>query len=339
MNKKTAFASSLAIAGALLGLAAGGAQAQSKVNMYGLIDMSVGSGKVVGGASIKGADSGKMSTSYFGLSGTEELGGGLSAFFTLDSFLRADVGNNGRFNGDNFWARNAFVGLSHKDLGLIRMGRNTTPLFVQTLLFNAFGDSFGYSPSIRQYFSAGATATATGTTATGDTGWSDSLQYISPRVGGFSVGAIVAAGEGAGGRNFGFNAGYAGGPFAAGFTYQNVKKDGAAPVADSKTWQAAASYDLGAVKLFGQYGEVENTSNGREYKISGIGAALPLGDGKLLAQYGNLSASLGADRKTFSFGYDHYLSKRTDVYAVAMSDKLEGLSKGHSVSVGIRHRF
>lgn len=335
MNKKTATASSLVLA--LLGLAAGGAQAQSKVSLYGLMDVSVGSGKVVGGQSIKGADSGKMSTSYFGLSGTEDLGGGLAAFFTLDSFLRADVGNNGRFNGDNFWARNAFVGLSSKELGLIRAGRNTTPLFVQTLLFNAFGDSFGYSPSIRQYFSAGATAT--GTTATGDTGWSDSVQYISPKFGGFSLGAIVAAGEGAGGKNYGFNASYGDGPFAAGFTYQNVKKDGATPVADSKTWQGAASYDLGTVKLFGQYGKVENTSNGREYKIAGFGAAVPIGDGKLLAQYGNMSASVGADRKTFSFGYDHYVSKRTDVYAVAMSDKLDGLSNGNSVSVGIRHRF
>ncbi|QPF75187.1 porin [Roseateles sp. DAIF2] len=329
----------LLIASTLLGLACA-AQAQStgsKVTLYGLIDLSVGSGKNPGGSAIKNVDSGKLSTSYFGLSGSEELGDGLSAFFTLDSFLRADVGNNGRFNGDNFWARNAFVGLSHKDLGLVRLGRNTTPLFVQTLAFNAFGDSFGYSPSIRQYFSAGATIS--GTTATGDTGWSDSVQYLSPKFGGFSFGAIVAAGEGAGGKNYGVNAGYAAGAFAASFNYQNVKKDGAAPVADSKTWQGAASYDLGAAKLFGQYGKVENSSNGRDYKITGLGAAVPVGDGKLLAQYGRMSASAGPDRKTLTVGYDHYLSKRTDVYAVAMSDKLDGLSGGSSYSLGIRHRF
>lgn len=335
MNKKTP----LALAAALLGLAAShAALAQSsQVTLYGLMDLSVGATKNVGAASIKGVESGKMSTSYFGMSGREDLGSGLSAFFTLDSFLRADVGSNGRFNGDNFWARNAFVGLQSQDLGLVRLGRNTTPLFVQTLLFNAFGDSFGYSPSIRHYFSAGATAG--GTTATGDTGWSDSVQYLSPKFGGFSFGAIVAAGEGSGGKNYGLNAGYGEGAFAASFNYQNVKKDGATPVADSKTWQAAASYDFKAVKLFGQYGKVENVTSGVDYKILGLGAAVPVGDGKLLAQYGRLDASRGADRKTFTFGYDHYLSKRTDVYAVAMSDKLDGLSGGTSYSLGIRHRF
>lgn len=330
--KATSFAAALL-------LASGAALAQSKVTLYGLVDVSVGTTKTVGTQQIKGVESGKMSTSFFGLSGNEDLGDGLSAFFTLDSFLRADSGNNGRFNGDNFWARNAFVGLSHKDFGLIRAGRNTTPLFVQNLLFNAFGDSFGYSPSIRQYFSAGATAT--GTTATGDTGWSDSVQYLSPKLGGFSFGAIVAAGEGAGGKNYGVNAAYGQGAFAASFTYQNVKKDSSttAAVADSKTWQLGASYDLGMAKLFGQYGEVDNTSSGRDYKIAGVGASIPVGEGKILLQYGRLSASIGADRKTFTAGYDYQLSKRTDVYAVGMSDKLDGLSSGSSYSLGIRHRF
>jgi predicted porin len=327
------------LAAAALLLASGLSQAQSKVTLYGLLDMSVGATKLPGGSSIKGADSGKMSTSYFGLSGSEDLGGGLSAFFTLDSFLRADVGNNGRFNGDNFWARNAFVGLSSKELGTVRLGRNTTPLFVQTLLFNAFGDSFGYSPSIRHYFSNG-TAPTTGAT-TGDSGWSDSVLYLSPKFGGASAGLFVAAGEGVGGRNWGANFAYGAGAFAVSAVYQNVKKDSSATaaLADTKTWQLGASYDLGLVKLFGQYGEVDNTSNGRDYKITAAGAAVPIGDGKVLAQYSQISASVGADRKTFSFGYDHYLSKRTDVYAVAMSDKLDGLSNGSSYSVGIRHRF
>ncbi|HEX2011164.1 MAG TPA: porin [Roseateles sp.] len=327
----------LLLAAALLGLAASAAQAQTRVTLYGLMDMSVGAAKLPGGKSIKGADSGKMSTSYLGFSGTEDLGGGLSAFFTLDSFLRADVGQNGRFNGDNFWARNAFVGLSHKDFGLLRMGRNTTPLFVASLSFNAFGDSFGYSPSIRHYFSAGSTVS--GGTATGDSGWSDSVQYFSPRFGGFSFGLITAAGEGAGGRNVGANAGYSAGAFAASLVYQKVEKDGATALADTKTWQAGASYDFGLVKLFGQYGKIDNETLGRDYKISGLGASLPIGEGKLIAQYGRVSASVGADRKTFSFGYDHFVSKRTDLYAVAMSDKLDGLSGGSSYSVGVRHRF
>jgi len=318
---------------ALLALGATAAQAQSKVTLYGLIDVSAGSIKDVGGKAIKKVDSGAMSTSYIGFSGVEDLGDGWTAFFTLDSFLRADSGNNGRFNGDNFWARNAFVGLSSKSLGTVRAGRNTTPLFVATLLFNAFGDSFGYSPSIRHYFTAG--------TASGDSGWSDSVQYLSPNFSGFSAGAIVAAGEGAGGKNYGFNAGYGSGGFASALVYQHVAKDSSATaaVADTNTWQGNISYDFGAAKLFGQYGEVDNKTTKRDYKIAAAGISVPIGAGKVLAQYSQISASIGADRKTFSAGYDYFLSKRTDLYAVAMSDDLDGLSKGTSYSVGVRHRF
>jgi predicted porin len=333
MNKKIHWLAAAAL------LSVGAAQAQSKVTLYGLVDMSVGSTKNPGGKAIKGADSGKMSTSYFGLSGTEDLGGGLSAFFTLDSFLRADVGNNGRFNGDNFWARNAFVCLSSKELGTVRLGRNTTPLFVQTLLFNAFGDSFGYSPSIRHYFSAGSTVG--GGTTTGDSGWSDSVLYLSPKFGGLSGGLFVAAGEGAGGRNWGGNVAYGAGAFAFSAVYQAVEKDGSATaaLADTKTWQLGASYDFGVAKLFGQYGEVENETIKRDYKISAVGTSIPVGEGKILAQYSQISASLGSDRKTYSVGYDYNVSKRTDLYAVYMSDKFDGLSSGTSYSVGVRHRF
>ena len=123
--------------------------------------------------------------------------------------------------------------------------------------------------------------------------------------------------------------------------YQNVAKNNSStsPVDDTKTWQINAAYDFGMVKLFGQAGKVDNSTTKRDYKIGSVGASVPLGEGKFLAQYSRISASVGADRKTFSAGYDYWLSKRTDLYAVAMSDKLEGLSGGSSYSVGLRHRF
>lgn len=323
---------------ALLPLAAvlalsGNAQAQSSVSLYGLIDVSAGTSKTPGATtSVKGVDSGKMSTSFIGFKGNEDLGDGLSAFFQLDAFLRADGGQQGRFNGDAFWARNAFVGLRSKDFGDIKLGRNTTPLFVATLSFNPFGDSFGYSPSIRHIFSSNTT--------TGDSGWSDSVLYTTPLISGFSGTAFVAAGEGAGGRNTGLSGQYnAGGPFAASLVFQKVAKDGATAVDDTKTWLGSVSYDFGVVKLFGQIGKVDNTTRNVDYKIYEVGAALPIGVGKLLAQYGQISPSVGAKRQTVTAGYDHWLSKRTDVYAVAMLDKLTGQSNGNSVSVGVRHRF
>ena len=224
MNQKILAAGAL---GALL-LAAGAAQAQSTVQLYGLFDMSVGVSKDPGASgSVKNAESGKMSTSFIGFKGSEDLGGGLSAIFQLDSFLRGDSGQAGRYNGDAFWARNAWVGLSSKDWGWVKLGRNTTPLFVSTLSFNAFGDSFGYSPSIRHVF--------TSNTVSGDSGWNDSVLYGTPVFGGFSGTAFVAAGEANGGRNTGLGLNYAGGPLAAALVYQDVKKG--ATIDDTKTWQ------------------------------------------------------------------------------------------------------
>ncbi|MBS0401302.1 MAG: porin, partial [Proteobacteria bacterium] len=45
------------------------------------------------------------------------------------------------------------------------------------------------------------------------------------------------------------------------------------------------------------------------------------------------------DRKTFTLGYDYYLSKRTDVYAMYMNDRITSQTTGNSFGVGVRHRF
>ncbi|MDD2714095.1 MAG: porin, partial [Simplicispira sp.] len=37
--------------------------------------------------------------------------------------------------------------------------------------------------------------------------------------------------------------------------------------------------------------------------------------------------------------YDYNLSKRTDVYAMYMNDKITSQTNGNSFGVGIRHRF
>jgi predicted porin len=305
------------------------ASAQSSVTLYGLLDLSVGSFQAPGGKADNAVSSGNMSTSYIGFKGTEDLGGGLSAGFTLESFLRADTGEAARFNGDVFWARAANVSLSSTSLGSVAVGRVTPALFVQTLIFNAFGDSFGFSPSIRHYYTSG--------TVSGDSGWSDSVKYASPNIGGLSFTLQAAAGEGNGGHNTGVGALYFAGPLALGAVWQEARKGSA--VADTTTWQIAGSYDFSAVKLFCQLGQVDDDTSGKKFDIAGLGLAAPIGAGKLLLQYGQIAPDTGADRTTVSLGYDHSLSKRTDVYAVYMSDKIEGLATGNTFAVGIKHKF
>ena len=330
--------SRLAIA-ASLALIAGGAQAQSHVKLYGLLDLSLGSAKDVGSSDTKSnVDSGKMTTSYYGLSGSEDLGGGLSGLFKLESFLRADTGEQGRFSGDPQFSRTASVGLSHPDYGQLTLGRNTTALFVSTLSFNAFGDSFGYSPSIRHYFGAGQNA------VTGDTGWSDSLSYSSPTWNGLRFGIAAAAKEtnastASNGGNWSFNLGYAQGPLAAALVIQDVEKDGATTVADTHTTQLNASYDFGLAKAFAQYAKVENRSTSSDSTLSGLGLRVPAGKGAVIAQWSQNSPEGGAERNTYSVGYLYPLSKLTELYAVGMHDDKDGSSAGHSYSVGMRLRF
>ena len=307
------------------------AQAQTSTTVFGLIDLSIGSTKAPGGVATKGVDSGKMTTSYFGIKGVEDLGGGLLAVFRLEHFLRADTGSAGRFDADTFWSRNASVGISSKTLGTLTIGRNSPPLFIATLLFNPFGDSFGYSPAIRHYYTSG--------TVTGDSGWSDSVLYASPRFGGFSFGLAGAMKESSNGGNWSVNAGYSDGPLAASLVYQQVKKDGNVAVQDTNTWQLGAAYNFGPARLFLQYGDVSNRNTNVDYRISGLGVRVPMGQGALLAQWGHVSPSAGASRNTTTVGYTYALSKRSDLYGMLMSDQQSGRSSGGGYSLGLRHAF
>jgi predicted porin len=331
MKKSFAFRG-LALAALLA--CAGAAQAQSSVQLLGLVDLSAGRFQSPGAASASKVENGSMTTSYWALRGKEDLGGGLSAIFSTEAFFRADTGESGRFGGDSFFSRSAYVGLASDKLGTVTLGRNTTLLFVSTVVYNAFGDSYGFSPTVRHVYTSG--------TVTGDSGWSDSVSYSTPSFGGFRASVQSALGENNGGNNNSASLSYSGGPFAAVAAFQNVKKS--TTVDDSRTWQLGATYDFGVVKLFAQHTKVENKSKNTDFKLTDISAAVPVTSaGKVLVAYGLLNRENNPnDRKTFSLAYDHFLSKRTDVYVAAMNDKDESQASyttAKSFAVGLRHRF
>jgi predicted porin len=117
----------LLIATAAMALVAG-AQAQSSVTVYGNIDVSFSSKNVKNGETntTQGSGAGTaLSTTLMGLKGTEDLGGGLSAIFDL----QADLNSNSGFLGKDLntagtaFSRQAWIGLSDKKLGTLRVGR------------------------------------------------------------------------------------------------------------------------------------------------------------------------------------------------------------------------
>src|ERR1700761_8619421 len=131
---KTSISSALktplkATACAALLASATSAFAQSSVQLYGQVDEWVGAQKFPGGKTAVQVAGGGMSTSYWGLKGSEDLGNGYKAIFALESFFRAQNGNYGRFQGDTFFARNSYVGIQ-SPFGTVTTGRLTTQLFV-----------------------------------------------------------------------------------------------------------------------------------------------------------------------------------------------------------------
>jgi len=108
------------------------------------------------------------------------------------------------------------------------------------------------------------------------------------------------------------------------------------------TFQLGGAYDASVVKLYAQYTRVwTHATANTKTTLYGFGAAVPIGAGKLLAQYGNAKAQAGVDttNTALTVGYDHNLSKSTDLYAMFMTERVSGLNRGNSLAAGMRLRF
>ena len=82
------------VATAVLGLlSASATMAQSTVTLYGLLDGGFNHVSGLKNGSFNGVASGIMEGSRFGLRGTEDLGGGYKAIFTLENRLELDTGS------------------------------------------------------------------------------------------------------------------------------------------------------------------------------------------------------------------------------------------------------
>ena len=344
----------IAVAAALA--CTGAAYAQSNVQLTGLVDMYAGSMKAPGSARTGVVGSGGLTTSWWGMKGTEDLGSGLKADFNLTAFFRADTGTPGRYDlafGETFFARDANVGLSG-NFGRVGLGRDKAPNFLPTILTNPFGDSFTVSPLVLH---ANMTTNGWGnqqlTTGT-DTGWSNQIIYSTPNFGGltanvhYQFGERTAAGE-RGKKNVGLNALYFSGPLSLTAFYERVQIAGpqGVTVQDTKNdWMLGGTYNFNVVKVYGTYGQAKIKTQDVKNTTYSLGLDVPVtgttGTFKAAAAHTKSEVGLAeGKRTTFTVGYDHFLSKRTDVYGAVMYDRVKWVDSksGTSVAVGIRHRF
>ena len=116
---------------ALLALTAHRAFAQSSVTLYGIVDTSI---RYLTNANATNDSQvamgvGPITGSRWGLKGSEELGGGLSAVFRLEDGF--NLWNGQLASANTLFNRMAYVGLSSNQYGTVTLGRQNTPLFDQ----------------------------------------------------------------------------------------------------------------------------------------------------------------------------------------------------------------
>ncbi|PXW22282.1 putative porin [Paraburkholderia caballeronis] len=130
-TRSTRISSALIAAGAMI--VAADAAAQSSVTLYGAVDDAVVYANNQKGSSNVYLRQGNLAASKWGLSGNEDLGGGLAAIFDVQAGFDPNTG--AASSAGLIFNRQAYVGLRSNVFGTMTMGRQYTPylLFVGPL--------------------------------------------------------------------------------------------------------------------------------------------------------------------------------------------------------------
>jgi len=309
----------LAIAAA--GAFVGAAQAQSSVTVYGIADAGYNvTNRMIAGTSTQtqGAGSGQLSTSRLGFRGTEDLGGGRSAIFTVELGLTLTSstlsGSSNTANNATLDNRQSFVGLSDKTLGTLKIGRQ------YSLAHEVIGGSdAGYANGIigaNTYVGANSGSSWTATPITPNSSYSirlsEAINYESPRLYGVQLKVQTAQNK----SNSGVTQANAQGYTGFGLNYNGIKNlniaasrsmnmvnttattatnvgfallTNTAAVINLKQTETAvgANYDFGVANVFANYMQTEisgqvggvNLSNNFKRTANNFGVRVPVRPG------------------------------------------------------------
>jgi len=313
--------------------ASGAALAQSSVTLYGRIDLSVGNEKKINADGVtkmfNGGDGG-LTTSRWGLRGSEDLGGGLKASFKLENRFNADEGTS----QDPFFKGESTVSLSG-GFGEVKFGRSTT----------VYDDVIALSSSSSVFDSAFTPATNGVYKSGGDysSRFDNKITYLLPAMGGFYAGLDYAFDEDAGksADKMALKIGYKAGPLNVALGYQDEKT-----VADYTA--LSASYDFGVASVSGGYVQRNGTTATGDDSEYTIGVNVPFGAFAFSAAYAagetEVSGATTAEASGFGLGATYALSKRTKAYAGYRTHKVENAAGAKTTdtrlyAVGIRHDF
>jgi predicted porin len=191
------------LAVAAMGAFASAAQAQSSVTVYGILDAGYSNTSTRVNAtktntSTIGQDA--ETNSRIGFRGTEDLGGGTSAFFTAETNIVINNGgspsystvSNSTANSGNILNgnRQAFVGLSKKGIGRAALGTQYTVLHDAVTSTDVGQSNNVIGSVIRPTGAAGANAAATGAQGDHLVRTTNALKFNSDKFAGFGLNAI-----------------------------------------------------------------------------------------------------------------------------------------------------
>ena len=284
------------VATAALSLMSATAMAQSTVNLYGLLDAGLTYTTKQGGAGVPtpgqsglnrvGVDAGVIATSRWGMRGTEDMGGGMRAFFNLEGTLINDTGAAGLgFGGGtaagtstSLFDRAAVVGLAGA-FGSVSLGRQNI-LGVDSIgLADPIGLAHPGTGNPNVFFSAlnsGALYNSYGTNGGGAAlRQNNSIRYLTPVFGGGFGGALMyGAGEQPGNSSKssykGISGYYRTGNSGAALAYATLKN-----AADTDTltlWGGGVKYEINSMfTLKGTYAQNKMDLNNRKIAVAAIG--------------------------------------------------------------------
>jgi predicted porin len=330
---------------------AGEVHAQTSVTLYGVIDTGVGYVKTSAGGRWGFIDSTLQGTRW-GMKGTEDLGGGLSAIFDLESGFDIGTGQSGQ--GGREFGRQAYVGLSSQRWGTVTIGRPYDPVvdMVQPLTEDdTFGSIFATPGDVDNYDSSLRVSNA--------------VKYVSPDYSGLQFEGLYAfsgiAGSTGQGYTYSGAVSYNHGPLAVAAGYFLATNPNPTATAFRTGWEptstsdsifdgdinsgyataksigiarAAIRYGLGSVTIGGSYSNAQYKNDGastftstENYNVGTVFVnyqatpALLLGVGY---SYEKASGNTSATYNQASVGADYTLSKHTDLYAVAAYQHASG---------------
>ncbi|MHB8428724.1 MAG: porin [Acidiferrobacterales bacterium] len=333
MNKKLL---TLAIAGALVPFALP-VTAMAGVTISGYANASVdslNSGTTTNGHSYGGSYV-SSNASNLVISGDTDIGGGLKALFSAQTFLSLGSDNNppsSAFTYDQFSNGNTYLGLEGY-FGTVAAGRNDSPMKQLGRAVDLFGNEIGDSRNI--------IAKPAGGSAGFDERPGHTVFYVSPDMGGVTVKAaytmensavdssptgalggvstITPAGKG---RASSVSAVYNQGPLLAGLAYETHSASTYASISNSaeSAVRAAASFNFDPVRVTALYQHDSNIAgvSSASLNVWGLGVAYTfIPDYAVKAQYYG-AAKVGGTSNTgahmVAVGLTHTFSKNASAY-------------------------